>query len=187
MTERRSSRSPEDVAALSAVAPSGGYERHHESTAAVPASAFDVFSFIDDHRRLASHMSKSSWMTGGGRMDVTVDDRHGQAIGSHIRLSGRAFGFRVFLDEVVTSHQPPHRKTWETVGTPRLLVVGRYAMGVEIRDGGPTCSLRVWIDYDLPPRRWLGRLFGSTYAKWCVSRMISDTRDHFSGEVQRGR
>jgi len=158
---------------------STGYERHSEGTAQIAASAADVFAFIDDHKRLASHMDKSSWMTGGGRMSVMIDSRRGQAVGSHITMSGRAFGLRIFLDEVVTSHEPPHRKTWETVGAPKLVVVGRYGMGFDIRERGDVSSLRVWIDYDLPPQRWLGRLFGSAYAKWCVSQMINDTRDHF--------
>lgn len=155
------------------------YERHSEGTVSIPASASDVFAFIDDHKRLASHMNRPSWMTGGGRMDATVDARQGQAIGSHITMSGKAFGLTLFLDEVVTTHDPPHRKTWETVGNPRLVVIGRYGMGVEVSDRGEACSLRVWIDYDLPPRRWIGRLFGSIYAKWCVSKMINDTRNHF--------
>ena len=159
---------------------STGYERHSEGSVSVPASTFEVFSFIDDHKRLASHMKKTSWMTGGGRMDVTIDSGQGQAIGSHVTMSGTAFGLRLFLDEVVTSHEPPHRKTWETVGSPELVVVGRYGMGVDIREHGAASSLRVWIDYDLPPRRWLGRLFGPIYAKWCVNQMLNDTRDHFT-------
>ena len=161
---------------------STGYERHSERTVIIPARAADVFAFVDDHKRLASHMDKSSWMTGGGRMEVTIDARHGQAVGSHITMSGRAFGLRLFLDEVVTSHRPPYRKTWETVGTPTLVVIGRYGMGFDIGDRDDVSSLRVWIDYDLPPHRWLGRLFGSAYAKWCVDQMINDTRDHFTGD-----
>ena len=162
-----------------------GYERHSERTVSIPVSASDVFSFIDDHKRLASHMDKSSWMTGGGRMDVTIDARRGQAIGSHTTMSSKAFGLRLFLDEVVTSHEPPYRKTWETVGDPRLVVVGRYGMGFDIRERGEGCELRVWINYDLPPQRWLGRLFGSAYAKWCVSQMINDTRIQFEDVLTR--
>ena len=28
---------------------------------------------------------------------------------------------------------------------------------------------------------WLGILFGSFYAKWCVMKMIRDTSNHFQG------
>lgn len=76
---------------------------------------------------------------GGGRMETMVDEGRGQKIGSHIRLSGKAFGISVALDEVVTRYEPPRFKTWETVGTPKLLVIGHYRMGIEItpRDSTP--------------------------------------------------
>jgi hypothetical protein len=43
---------------------------HFESSAFVPAPIDGVFSYLDDHVRLASHMSKSSWMMGGGRASM---------------------------------------------------------------------------------------------------------------------
>ena len=41
------------------------YEHHNENYASIAADAGDIFAFIDDHTRLASHMNKSSWMMGG--------------------------------------------------------------------------------------------------------------------------
>ncbi len=113
-------------------------------------------------------------------MSVDIDDQHGQAVGSHIRMGGRAFGLRISLDEVVTAHEPPRVKTWETVGEPRLVVIGGYRMGVVIIDLGGETHLKVWIAYDLPRRnRWLGRLFGGVYARWCVRQMASDAQSLF--------
>ncbi len=114
-------------------------------------------------------------------MDVSVDDGRGRKVGSHIGLRGKAFGIALFLDEVITRYEPPHVKTWETVGDLRLLVIGPYRMSVELEPQDEHSLLRVSIDYDLPStNRWLGRLFGGTYAKWCVQQMIRSTRDHFS-------
>lgn len=93
------------------------------------------------------------------------------------------FGVRLFLDEVVTRRDPPREKTWETTGTPRLLVIGKYRMGFQITPDKPGSRLRVFIDYDLPTgwvTYWLGRLFGGTYAKWCVAEMLSGAARHFS-------
>src|SRR3989344_2906974 len=157
--------------------------RHYEETALIPSSSKEVFSYVDDHSRFSSHMNKSSWMMGGGRMDVSTDEGRGQRVGSHIRLSGRAFGIRLFLDEVVTGHEPPFVKTWETVGTPKLIVVGFYRMGIEIKPQDTHSRLRVFIDYDLPMTNiWLGRLFGDVYAKWCVQQMIKGSREYFAKE-----
>ena len=107
-------------------------QHHLEGTAFIDASAGDVFAFVDDHSRFSSHMNEPSWMMGGGRMSVELDEAKGQAVGSHIRLSGRVFGVSPYLDEVVTRRDPPTNKVWETVGAPRLLVIGAYSMGVQI-------------------------------------------------------
>jgi hypothetical protein len=150
--------------------------RHFESSAFIDASPEDVFAFVDDHSRFSSHMNESSWMMGGGRMSVELDEAKGQAVGSHIRLSGRVFGVSLYLDEVVTRRDPPTNKVWETVGAPRLLVIGTYAMGVLITPERGGSRLRVFIDYRLPDgpvTYWLGWLFGGLYARWCVDQMLT--------------
>jgi len=63
---------------------------------------------------------------------------------------GRAFGMLFFLDEVVTEREMPRRKVWETVGEPRLLVIGPYRMGFEITPSDSGVLLHVSIDYELP-------------------------------------
>lgn len=157
------------------------YKRHYEDSALIPADAAEIFAFIDDHTRLSSHMNKSSWMMGGGRMETSVDAGHGQRMGSHIRMNGKVFGITISLDEVITHHEPPRIKIWETVGTPKLLIIGHYRMKVEIEPQGNESLFRVSIDYDLPARNvWLGRLFGGFYAKWCVQQMTKDTRSYFT-------
>lgn len=153
---------------------------HYEKTLGIPASPEQLFAYIDDHRRFSSHMSKSSWMMGGGHMDVSTDEAHGQKVGSHIRLQGTAFGISISLDEVVTRYEPPLAKTWETIGTPNLLIIGQYSMGVEIQPQGNNSLLRVFIDYDMPTtNRWLGELFSGPYAAWCVRQMLQGARSEF--------
>lgn len=155
--------------------------RHYEDKTPISASPSELFAYIDDHKRFSSHMSKSSWMMGGGSMDVSTDEGNGQKIGSHIRMSGKALGIGLSLDEVVTRYEPPHIKTWETVGTPRLLIIGHYQMGIEIKPQDNNSLLRVSIDYDLPKKNaWLGRLFSDAYAKWCVQQMIKGASDEFN-------
>ena len=66
------------------------------------------------------------------------------------------------LDEVVTVRERPNRKEWETVGSPQLLVIGSYGMGVEIVPDALGSLVRVFIDFDLPSgtiTHRLGRLF----------------------------
>ena len=155
--------------------------RHYEDSTLISVSPKELFAYVDDHKRFSSHMSQSSQMMCGGNMDASVDEGGGQKVGSHIRMSGKAFGIKLFLDEVVTRYEPPYLKTWETVGFPKLLVIGSYGMGIEIKLQDTRSRLRVYIDYDLPTTNvWLGRLFSGLYAKWCVQQMIKGTRDHFT-------
>ena len=155
--------------------------KHYENKIFIPASPEKVFSYVDDPARFSSHMSKSSWMMGGGKMDVSVDAGGGQQVGSHIRLSGKVLGIKLFLDEVVTRHEPPHTKMWETVGNIKLLVIGHYRMGIEIKSENTGSLMRVFIDYNLPMTNiWLGRLFGGAYARWCVKQMLKGAQDYFA-------
>src|SRR5512134_3297522 len=161
----------------------------YESSALVPAPADKVFAHIDDHSRLSSHMSESSWMMGGGRMEIELDDGRGQKLGSRIRLAGKVFGIELSVEEVVTERNPPHHKVWETTGSPKLLVIGHYRMGFELSPRGKDSMLRVFIEYELPPgpaARWLGRVFGGSYASWCTRRMVDDAVKHFASSTSPG-
>ncbi|HEY3304199.1 MAG TPA: SRPBCC family protein [Candidatus Binatia bacterium] len=161
---------------------------HHATSARVRALAEKLFAFLDDHARLSSHMTRSSWMMGRGRMQIEFDDGRGQRIGSRIRLAGRVFGIELSLDEVVTERNPPYRKVWETIGAPKLLVIGHYRMGFEITTQGNDSALRVFIDYALPeapPARWLGYMLGRYYARWCTQRMAKDAMRHFALVAKR--
>jgi hypothetical protein len=103
-------------------------------------------------------------------------------VGSRIRLSGRVLGVELSVEEVVVERNPPHRKVWETTGTPKLLVFGHYRMGFELSPQGSRSMLRVFIDYAVPEgglSRWLGRVFGRAYARWCTQQMVDDAVRHF--------
>ena len=180
MIERKSSITPADLtygASQTKLLPF-----HSESTRIVTASADAVFSHLDDHNRLAGHMSQSSWLMAGSRMTINMDALKGRSTGSHIHLRGRVLAIPVHVEEVVTEHEPPLRKAWETVGVPKLLVIGHYKMGFEIRPQDASSLLRVFIDYDLPEpwlTRLLGNLLGGFYARWCTESMAKDAAAFF--------
>ena len=155
----------------------------HTTTVQVRAPPGDVFAFLDEHARLTSHMGKRSLAMGGGSMAVEFDEGRGKVVGSKLRLVGTAFGIRLGVEEVVIERVPPHRKSWETVGEPRLLVIGPYRMGFIIENLGQTSQVTVFIDYELPrraPWRWLGKMLGRAYARWCTERMAGDAAAHFA-------
>ena len=162
------------------------YMYHDETSAIVAGPLEEVFAHMDDHARLTSHMSESSWMMGGGSMQVELDAARGQKIGSWIRLSGKILGVTLALEEIVTERTPPRRKAWETTGVPRLLVIGRYRMGFQIAPREAGSHVTVFIDYALPEgalTRWLGYFLGGYYARWCTQRMVDDAVRHFISNI----
>jgi len=146
----------------------------------VAAFPEEVFAFADDHAQFSAHMGSPSWMMLGSRMDTSVDAARGQEVGSHITMTGNVVGIPLVVDEVVVEHVVPWEKTWETVGTPRLLVIGAYRMGFRVLRHERGSAFRVFIDYSLPERhRWLGRLLGQVYARWCVKQMTKGVERRF--------
>lgn len=127
-------------------------------------------------------MASRTWRMGGGGMQVQFDAKQGKGIGARIRMFGRVLGMELSVDEIVTVYQPPSRKTWESVGTPKLLVIDAYRMGFEIEARSEQAQLCIYIDYDLPQpgaARWLGRLLGPYYARWCVEQMLDAAINKF--------
>lgn len=156
------------------------YPFHESATVEVAMAPEQLFESLDDHTRLAAHMEKPSMMTLGGRMTYAFEEDKGRAVGSVIRMSGRFLDISLGVDEVVTERDPPRRKVWESMGRPRLLVIGPYRMGFEIEPKGDGSALRVFIDFSRPASpdgRILGVLFARTYARWCVRRMAADAAD----------
>ena len=109
-------------------------------------------------------------------MNVETDALKGRAPGSRTRLSGRLFGLELEVETEVVERNPPRTKAWRSVGEPRLLVIGPYAMSVTIEALASGCAATVAIGYKLPRRRRLlfpGAL-ARMYARWCVRRMVLD-------------
>lgn len=157
--------------------------RHFDATATIQTSPGTLFTYLDDPQRLGAHMSQSSWMMLGSTMTYQFDEAEGKAVGAHIRMEGRLLGLALDLDEIVTVREVAVRKVWKTVGKPHLIIISDYEMGFEITPLVTSSQLRIFINYVLPrgPARILGWLLGGMYARWCVTRMLSDAARHFAG------
>lgn len=146
-----------------------------------------IFEFLDVHENITMHMERRSWATLGATMTTTLDHLRGQAVGSVIKIEGSVAGIPLSAGERVVTHDPPFRKRWETVGVPRLIVIGCYSMGFEIEPTGEDCRVTVFIDFELPRTlsgALLGRACGPVYAKWCVGRTIDTATTAFAGNRQ---
>lgn len=171
--------------ALSLPIISRGYEARYSQSVLLAGNAQEIFDFADDFNNLSAHMGKSSMMMMGSRMQLSFDEGRGKAVGSRVRMSGRMLGLDLYLEEIVRVREPPRSKQWETIGKPRLLVIGRYLLGFDVAPVGGHAMLRLFIEYDLPVSplsRLLGYIFGRIYAKWCIRSMVGAVRSKF-GQV----
>lgn len=156
--------------------------RSTETAVRIESAVETVFAYLDDHRHLGAHMSASSWMMLGSKMDYEFDAGQARLVGSKFGFHGKILGIALSAEQVVAIRMPPRLKVWETIGTPNLWVIGPYRMGFEIVPEVRSCRLRVFIDYDLPetaPARWLGLIFADVYARWCTGRMAKDAARYF--------
>ena len=136
-----------------------------------------VFEHIDRPERLSAHMARKSWQLGGTSMSIETEAQGGRALGSHIWLRGKMLGIRLDVECVVVKRVPPVLKEWETVGTPRLLVIGSYRMSVRIAPHNDGSTVTIAIDYVMPNRPWervMASAFGSMDPRWCVQQMARD-------------
>ena len=149
----------------------------------LPASPEAVFAHLDDFELLGAHMMRGSWMMPGSRMFYALDAAQGRKVHSRVTLTGSVLGLKLEIVEEIIERVPPLSKAWETTGPQRMLVLAGYRMGFELAPRHDGCHLQVFIDYALPfsgIERWLGRVAGSAYARWCVNRMIADAVERFA-------
>jgi hypothetical protein len=164
-----------------------GYTHHYAKTVRLDAQAEEVFCYLDDPLRLTAHMSQSSWMMAGSKMETELDSKKGQAQGSRIILRGSFLGVPIYVSEIIVERLPSRSKRWRTEGAQKLIIMDQYQMGFELKPQEGAVNLTIFIDYTIPCHgvgRTLGKLASHSYAKWCVDSMIRDVRNYF--KMQNG-
>jgi hypothetical protein len=156
---------------------------HYETSGLLNSIANDAFNYLDDHNKLSSHMNKSSWMMMGSRMFTEFDVDCGKKVGSKINMKGKMIGIPLLVNEEITERDLPIKKTWETRGPQRLVILEQYRMGFILKPVSTSVTqLTVFIDYSIPVfgfKHILAILFAKFYAKWCTESIYKDAEVHF--------
>lgn len=164
--------------------------RREEARCAVAVPPPLVFEYIDRPERLSAHMSRRFWRLGGTFMSIETDAAAGRAVGSRFRLCGNVFGISLDVECVVVDRVVPGLKEWQTIGTPRLLVIGPYRMALRIQPQNGESVVTISLEWWLASGWWsrlLGWLFGGVYARWCVQQMAHDIEAHFASRERQCR
>ncbi|MBW9116402.1 SRPBCC family protein [Rhizobium cauense] len=158
------------------------YEDSATSTIDLQAPPQQVFAFLDDPTVVVAHMQKPSLMMLGATTEYDVDPGKGQAVGSIVKMRGKVLGMELLVEEIITEWQPPWRKSWQTLGRPKLLVIDSYHMDFVIRPITQGCRVTVKIQYSYsrsPVGSWLGGIPAKAYARWCVAKITSEAGNRF--------
>lgn len=150
----------------------------------IQAPVEKVFSFMDDLSKTGMHMSGSSMMMAGSKLKLEHVSGPEKGVGAGFRWSGKMLGFELDFTVVVTKWVENAEKVWETIGMPKLIILGWYLMHLKTEPvtGGTLVSLE--IQY-IRPRgffyKLLSILFARRYAEWCVTRMLNDSKKSLEG------
>ena len=150
-------------------------------TVKIHAAAEAVFMHVDDIRNLGWHMTgRSSMAMMGTRLRLEVPSDQPTGLDATYRYSGTMMGLSIDFSESVTEYLPPREKVWRTIGEPRLLIIASYEMRVAVEPVSRTSArLTISIAYELPRSafwRTVGLVLARPYSRWCLRRMLQDTR-----------
>ena len=158
-------------------------------TAVIESPAERVFAHVDDIRNLARHMSeRGSMPLMGSKLVLEIVTPEPTGVGATYRYSGGVMGVAIDFSETVTRYVPGREKFWRTIGTPRLVIIDSYEMGILVEPLAEMRSrLTLTFDYELPRsglRRLLGMLLAAAYARWCLSGMLEGTAHDLRGSAE---
>ena len=138
-----------------------------------------VFNQMDDFSKTGMHMSESSMMMMGSKLNLQQLSSHATGIGAKYRWYGKMMGMTIDFEEAVTKWEPPTLKEWETIGEAKIIIMSWYRMWFEIAPSANNTMATLSISY-LPPKQWylkiLSFLFARMYCNWCLNNMLNDTK-----------
>ena len=143
------------------------------------SSSEKVFEQMDDFSKTGMHMSESSMMMMGSKLNLEQLSKNAIGVGAKYRWHGKMMGMKMDFSEEVTKWQTPKLKEWETVGDAKIIIMSWYRMWFEISPAKQDTIAKISISY-LPPKEWyykiLSFLFARWYCNWCLNNMLNDTK-----------
>ncbi len=138
-----------------------------------------VFVQMDDFSKTGMHMTESSMMMMGSKLNLEQLSTNPTGVGAKYRWYGKMMGMTMDFSETVTKWQPPILKEWETFGDSKMIIMSWYRMWLEITPAESGANAKISISY-LPPKEWyykiLSFLFADWYCNWCLNNMLTDTK-----------
>lgn len=154
------------------------------------ATPGQVFKCIDDLSVTGMHMTQSSMMMMGNKLNLACLTENHSGLGSKYRWTGKMMGLPMGFTVEVTKWIPGKEKIWETIGEPKLIIYSRYRMHLLIVPAVYGCNAELSISYEKPKgffSRILSFFFADWYCKWCLKQMLGDAKKLLEAPVSEER
>lgn len=137
-----------------------------------------VFDHLDDLGVTGMHMTTSSMMMMGSKLDFQYLSENRKGPGTKYRWTGRMLGMTMDFTVEVTKWIRGKEKTWETIGPAKMIIYSWYRMHLAVARTGNKTLADLSITYKNPKgfiNRILSFLFADWYCKWCLKNMLNDS------------
>lgn len=138
-----------------------------------------VFDVMDDLGVTGSHMTNSSMMMMGSKLNLEYLTPFHKGLGTKYRWRGKMMGLTMDFTVEVTKWIEGAEKVWGTIGESRLIIYSGFQMTLKVFPESTGARAVLSISYEKPTRlvqRILCFLFADWYCKWCLRKMLNDAQ-----------
>lgn len=143
------------------------------------ATPEQVFKSIDDLGVTGMHMTRSSMMMMGSKLNLEFLTENHTGLASRYRWTGKMMGLKMDFTVEVTKWISGKEKIWETIGAAKLIIYSWYRMQLIILPTLNGCKAELSISYEKPKgffNNILSILFADWYCRWCLKHMLGDAK-----------
>ncbi len=154
------------------------------------APAHEVFKSIDDLGVTGMHMTQSSMMMMGSKLNLEFLTNNHTGLGSKYRWTGKMMAMKMDFTVEVTKWIKDQEKIWETIGETKLIIYSWYRMHLNVQPIMNGTKAELSISYKKPKRffnRVLSFLFADLYCKWCLRKMLGDAKRSLKTKIISSR
>jgi len=152
------------------------------------ASAYKVFNYLDDLGVTGMHMTQSSLMMMGSKLNLEFISTQHKGLGFKYRWTGRMMGIKMDFTVEVTKWVEGVEKIWETVGNARMIIYSWYRMHLIVITKDNMSEATLSITYRRP-NTWFAKvlsfLFANWYCNWCLKNMLLDSKRKVESEGEK--
>ncbi|HET9137022.1 MAG TPA: SRPBCC family protein [Candidatus Kapabacteria bacterium] len=148
----------------------------------IKAPVEQVFAYMDNIGNTGMHMMKNSSMMMGSKLKLDQLSENATGPNATFRWYGKMLWFKMDFTVLVTKWIKDREKSWETIGSARMIILGWYRMQLILTPIENTTKAELSIQYIKPEGffyKILSLLLSSYYASWCLSNMLNDSKHYF--------